>query len=172
MPAPVSPRTGRRSTSARARVPWPSHLQAARPLARVVATDCDPRAVACARANGVEAFQGDLFEGVPGSFRGATDVVVAVVPYVPTTALELLPRDTLGFEDASHYDGGPDGTDILRRVVRAAPGFLRRGGTLLLEVGGDQAELLGPALEQLGYVEAQTWTDEEGDLRGLEARVG
>ena len=47
---------------------------------------------------------------------GTTDVVVAVVPYVPSDELRLLPRDTLGFEDASHYDGGR------RRHGRAAAG--------------------------------------------------
>jgi release factor glutamine methyltransferase len=147
-------------------------LRAARPAGRIVATDCDARAVACARANGVDAVRGDLFDPVPTAFRGVTDVVVAVVPYVPAAALHLLPRDTLGFEDASHYDGGPDGTDILRRVVAAAPEFLRRGGTLLLELGGRQADVLGPMLEQFGYAEVRTWTDEDGDLRGLEATLG
>jgi release factor glutamine methyltransferase len=146
-------------------------LRAARPSARIVATDCDIRAVGCARANGVQAALCDLFDGVPSALRGVTDVVVAVVPYVPPPALPLLPRDTLEFEDASHYDGGPDGTDVLRRVVAAAPGYLRRGGGLLLELGGDQAELLRPALEGLGYGSVETWSDEDGDLRGLAATL-
>ena len=66
---------------------------ATRPAAHVVATDSDDRAVACARANGVETWQGDLFGPVPASFRATTDVVVAVVPYVPSAELRLLPRD-------------------------------------------------------------------------------
>jgi release factor glutamine methyltransferase len=147
-------------------------LRAARPAARIAATDTDARAVACARANGVESFLGDLFDAVPAAMRGVTDVVVAVVPYVPSPALHLLPRDTLAFEDPSHYDGGPDGTDLLRRVVEGAPGFLRRGGALLLEVGGDQVELLGPVLEGLGYAALESWTDEDGDRRGLQAVYG
>jgi release factor glutamine methyltransferase len=147
-------------------------LQAVRPSARIVATDSDGRAVACARANGVEAYHGDLFAPVPDSFRGQTDVVVAVVPYVPSTALHLLPRDTLRYEDASHYDGGPDGADILRRVLAGAPGILHSGGAVLLEVGGDQADLLRPTLDRLGYASVRTWSDEEGDLRGLEATYG
>jgi release factor glutamine methyltransferase len=147
-------------------------LAAARPHARIVATDDDSRAVACARANGVEAFEGDLFAAVPASYRAVTDVVVAVVPYVPSTELRLLPRDTLGFEDASHYDGGPAGLDVLRRAVSEAPAFLRRGGALLLELGGDQADLLLPTLEHGGYGGVETWADEDGDLRGLEATFG
>jgi release factor glutamine methyltransferase len=147
-------------------------LQARRPSARIVATDHDARAVACARDNGIEAYCGDLFAGVPPDLRGETDVVVAVVPYVPSTELRLLPRDTLGFEDASHYDGGLDGTDVLRRVVTDAPRFLRPGGALLLELGGAQADLLGPTLGHHGYAPVRTWTDEDGDLRGLEATLG
>ena len=58
----------------------------------------------------------------------------------------LLPRDTLHFEDAAHYDGGPDGTDSCARVVAEARGSSVPGGALLLELGGDQAELLRPAL--------------------------
>jgi release factor glutamine methyltransferase len=147
-------------------------LRAARPAARIVATDRDSRAVTCARANGVEASQGDLFAAVPPSFRGETDVVVAVVPYVPSTEFHLLPRDTLRFEDPSHYDGGPDGADVLRRVVTDAPGFLRPGGAVLLELGGDQAEVLRPTLDSLGYASVRTWSDEDGDLRGLQATYG
>ncbi len=95
--------------------------------------------------------------------------MVAVVPYVPAPALALLPRDTLAFEDASHYDGGTDGTDVLRRVVAAAPQFLRQGGSLALELGGHQAELLEPLLEREGYGHVVTWRDEDGDARGIEA---
>jgi release factor glutamine methyltransferase len=147
-------------------------LRAARPAARVVATDRDARAVACARDNGLEACAGDLFAPVPRTLRGETDVVVAVVPYVPSGALRLLPRDTLDFEDVAHYDGGPDGTDLLQRVAIGAPAFLRRGGALVLELGGDQATLLRPALARLGYTALETWSDEDGDLRGLEATLG
>ena len=147
-------------------------LRARRPSARIVATDLDAGAVACARANGVEAYRGDLFAVVPPDLRGETDIIVAVVPYVPSTELRLLPRDTLGFEDASHYDGGLDGTDVLRRVVTEAPRFLRPGGVLLLELGGAQADLLGPTLGHHGYASVRTWTDEDGDLRGLQATLG
>jgi release factor glutamine methyltransferase len=141
-----------------------------RPGARVVATDSAPSAVACARANGVDAWLGDLFEPVPSDFLGHTDVVAAVVPYVPTGALRLLPRDTLAFESAAHYDGGPGGTALLRRVVAEAPRYLCPAGALVLELGGDQADAVGAALERLGYTEIDVWSDAEGDIRGIEAK--
>jgi release factor glutamine methyltransferase len=147
-------------------------IGATRPGARVLATDSDDRAVACARANGAEARQGDLFGPVPASFRATTDVVVAVVPYVPSGELHLLPRDTLAFEDVMQYDGGPDGLVLLRRVVAEAPDFLRPGGALLLELGGDQADLLRPVLRRDGYASVRTWSDEDGDVRGIQATFG
>ena len=121
--------------------------------------------------NGVEAYAGDLFAPLPADLEGRTDVVVAVVPYVPSPELRLLPRDTLNFEDARHYDGGPDGTTVLRRVAVEATRFLCNGGALLLELGGDQAELLRPVMERLGYASIETWDDSDGDLRGLAATL-
>lgn len=144
-------------------------LQRARPLARVLATDIDARAVACARGNGVDALHGDLFDPLPNGLAGAVDVVTAVVPYVPTPALGLLPRDTLTFESRAHYDGGPDGTDCLRRVLVGARGFLRPGGAVCLELGAGQPALLREQLQDLGYVRVETWADEDGDVRGLRA---
>lgn len=144
-------------------------LMVHRPSARIVATDVDPHAVACATANGVTAFCGDLLAPLPADLRGAVDVVMGVLPYVPTPELPLLQRDTFTFETPLAYDGGTDGTDILRRAVRDATAFLRRGGALVLELGGSQAELLAGDLARLGYTDVVVLRDEEGDVRGIEA---
>ncbi len=146
-------------------------LAAGRPEALVVASDLDERSVACARSNGVDAFIGDLFAPLPRELEGATDVVVAVVPYVPTAELPLLQRDTFTFEGPLSYDGGPDGTDVLRRVLAEAPRYLRRGGALLLELGGDQAELVRGDLDHHGYGDVRVMVDEDGDIRGVEATL-
>jgi release factor glutamine methyltransferase len=146
-------------------------VMANRPGARVVASDVDERAVACAAANGVEVYRGDLFDPLPRALVGRVDVVVGVVPYVPTPVLPLLPRDTLAFESPLSYDGGPDGTEILRRVLTDSPRFLRRGGALLLELGGEQADALGDDLARLGYVDVTVLVDEDGDVRGIEATL-
>ena len=61
---------------------------------------------------------------------------------------------------------------ILRRVLAAGARFLRRGGALLLELGGDQAELLGDDLARLGYVDLDVLRDDDGDVRGIEATLG
>src|SRR2546428_4821378 len=146
-------------------------LMSRRPAARVVASDIDPRAVACATGNGVEAYLGHLFTPLPRALEGGIDVVVGVVPYVPTPDLPLLQRDTFAFESPLAYDGGHDGTAILRRVLTDARRFLRRGGALLLELGGAQDRALRPDLARLGYTDVKVLHDEEGDLRGIEASL-
>lgn len=143
-----------------------------RPTARVVATEVDERAARCAAANGVEVRRGDLFAPLPRELAGQVDVVVGVVPYVPTPALPLLHRDTLAFETSLSYDGGPDGTQVLRRVVEGSAGFLRPGGALLVELGGDQARVLDGDLARLGFVDVVVLADEDGDVRGVEATLG
>jgi release factor glutamine methyltransferase len=145
-------------------------LTANRAAARVVASDIDERAVACAAANGVDVYRGDLFTPLPGALEGQVDVIVGAVPYVPTPALPMLQRDTFTFESALAYDGGPDGTDVLRRVIRESPRFLRRGGALLLELGGDQADRLHDDLARVGYVDVSVLFDDDGDVRGIESK--
>lgn len=142
-----------------------------RPAAMVIATDVDERAVACARSNGVDARQGDLFGPLPAALRDRVDVVTAVVPYVPTAALASLQRDTFAHESALAYDGGPDGTAILRRALEGGRAVLRPGGALLLELGGDQADLLAGDLARLGFGDVSVLADEDGDLRGIEATL-
>jgi len=146
-------------------------LMARRPGARVVATDVDERAVACARRNGVDAHRGDLLAPLPRTLEGRADVVVGVVPYVPTPDLPLLQRDTLTFESTLSYDGGEDGTALLRRVVAESARFLRHGGALLLELGGPQADALRDDLARLHYVDVGVLRDEEGDVRGIETTL-
>jgi release factor glutamine methyltransferase len=144
-------------------------LRSLRPNARVIGTDVDARAVACARSNGVEAHHGDLFAALPYGLEGRVDVIVGVVPYVPTHSMTLLARDTLDHESTLSYDGGPDGVDVLRRVLDEGRRYLRPGGAVLLEMGGDQDESLRDDLNELGFVDVTVFFDDEGDLRGLDA---
>jgi len=147
-------------------------LGAAVPTARVVATELDPDAVQCARRNGVEVFEGFLDDPLPAEFERRVDVMTAVVPYVPTGSLRLLPRDAQAFEPRLALDGGPAGTDVLHEVVRRSPRWLRPGGSILLELGGDQAEPVGRLLRRLGFEEVDVMVDEDGDQRAVAARLG
>jgi release factor glutamine methyltransferase len=118
----------------------------------------------------VETYEGSLDEPLPASLRGAVDVVTAVPPYVPTDELRLLPRDVRRFEPLAALDGGPDGTEMLAEIVRRSPGWLRPGGWLLLELGGDQAATIRKPLLASGFDETEILLDAEGHPRGVVAR--
>jgi release factor glutamine methyltransferase len=149
----------------------PAVLSAKVPTAVVLATDLDPDAVRCARRNGVDVFEGFLDDPLPRTFEHRVDVLTGVVPYVPTDALRLLPRDVQTFEPRLALDGGPEGMDVLAAVVRRSPRWLRRGGWLLLELGGDLAEPMTGLLAESGFEEPDVMRDGSGDPRGICARL-
>jgi release factor glutamine methyltransferase len=146
-------------------------LAAARPAATVVATEVDAVAARCARRNGVEVFEGSLDEPLPRSLAHRVDVMTAVVPYVPSGAIRRLPRDVQAFEPRLALDGGEDGTDLLVEVATRSVRWLRPGGWLLLELGGDQADLLGRLLVDLGFDAPDVMIDGDGDPRATCARL-
>lgn len=145
-------------------------VRAARPGVAVHAVDSDPRAVACARANlpGAAVHHGDLDAALPDALRGRVDVLTACAPYVPSGAVVDMPREARDHEPLPALDGGPDGLDVVRRIVTAAPGWLRPGGVVLLEIGADQVPAARTALAAAG-LGASTATDDE---RGATVVVG
>ena len=106
----------------------------------VTAADVDPVAVRCARGNlpGARVLQSDLFDALPDDLRGRVDVLTANVPYVPTAALALMPREAREHEPRLSLDGGADGLEVLRRVADGAAVWLAPGGTLLVETSERQ----------------------------------
>lgn len=145
-------------------------LAAAGPGATVFATDVDPAAVACARRNGVRALLGNLDEPLPESIRGRVDVMTAVVPYVPTEELHLLPRDVLAYERRPALDGGAGGTTFLQQVARLSADWLAPAGHVLLELGGDQASAIARTMEGVGFSDIRVHLDEDGAARTIEGR--
>ncbi len=147
-------------------------LATAVPTARVVATEIDPEAVRWARRNGVEVFAGFLDDPLPRELEHRVDVMTAVVPYVPTEALHLLPRDVQVYEPRWALDGGVGGTALLTEVVRRSTRWLRPGGSVLLELGGDQATEVRGRLRENGFGAVELLVDEDGDQRAVCARLG
>ena len=129
-------------------------LAAAVPGAGVHATDIDPAAVRCARRNlaaaGGRVYQGDLFGPLPAGLRGRVDLLLANVPYVPTSEVGLLPPEARDHEARVALDGGADGLEVLRRVTGEAPGWLAPGGHLLSEISERQVAAATAAVTAAG----------------------
>lgn len=74
-------------------------------------------------------------------------VVCANLPYVPTGELpELAPE--LSYEPALALDGGPDGLDVVRRLLDALPRTLASDGVAFLEIGAGHGELIAHEVAQ------------------------
>lgn len=118
-------------------------LAAERPDAAVVAVDRSADALAVARENAaalslenVRFVEGDLLEPVSGPL----DLVASNPPYIPSAEVDRLMPDVRQFEPRGALDGGPDGLDVIRRLVPAAAERLKPGGRLLFEIGHDQGD--------------------------------
>ena len=126
-------------------------LAAAVDRADVHAVDIDPAAVRCARRNVPgQVYQGDLYEPLPGRFRGRVGILAANVPYVPAAEIRFLPPEARAHEPLVALDGGPDGLDVLRRVAAGAPAWLAAGGHLLIETSERQAAQAAAAFADSG----------------------
>jgi release factor glutamine methyltransferase len=116
--------------------------------------DIDPLAVACAARNigprGGQVFQGDLFEPLPPELRGRVDVLLVNAPYVPTGSIAMMPPEARLHEPLTALDGGSDGLDVQRRVVRDSPEWLSPGGTLLIETSDEQASATASLMVDAG----------------------
>jgi release factor glutamine methyltransferase len=146
-------------------------LAAERPRARVLAVDVSARAVAVARGNAtalglagrVSVVESDLFAALPPV---RADLVVSNPPYLPREILGALPPEVSQYDPALALDGGPDGLDLIRRIVDAAPAWLAPAGWLLLETaGGAQVEAVAALLQARGFAGIETRPDLAGIVR-------
>jgi release factor glutamine methyltransferase len=125
------------------------------------AVDVDETAARCARRNvSGQVYLGDLYAALPGTLRGQASVVTGNAPYVPTDALATMPPEARLHEPRIALDGGPDGLDVLRRIVAGAPDWLRAGGWLFVESSTAQAPRLVREMAAVGLA-ASVRTDDE-----------
>ena len=95
---------------------------------QLVATEINPHAARCAKANGVEVIRTDLFRGVrPQSPETRFDLILFNPPYLPTSKEEKVP----GWLNYA-FDGGTSGRETLDRFLDEVRDYLRPGGKILV----------------------------------------
>ena len=101
------------------------------------------------------------------SIRGPIDVVIANLPYVPTSEVSHPPLLGNG-EPRMSLDGGPDGMRLQRRLLADVPRLLPKGGIVCMECAEDQADrLVGEARQDTRTQRAQVIYDLTNRPRGL-----
>jgi ribosomal protein L3 glutamine methyltransferase len=130
------------------------------PNARVDAVDLSGDALEVAARNvadfglqdRVMLHRGDLFGPVSGK---RYDLIISNPPYVDAEGMAALPRECRA-EPKLAFDGGADGLDVIRRILREARRHLTPEGGLLCEIGRCR-----PALEAAFPQTDFLWLDTE-----------
>ncbi len=143
-------------------------LKYERPDLQVVATDASDAALDVARANAqrlgleVEFRHGDLLAGLAGPL----DAVACNPPYVDDGA-ELAP-EIVRYEPALALRAGPDGLDVIRRLLPAVGATAAR--TVALEIGAGQAAAVAELIREAGFPRVHAIRDLAGIDRVLVGR--
>jgi len=121
-------------------------LAAYLPHGRITATDISPEALAVARTNAeahgvadrMTLLEGDLYEPLDAADVQPADFLAANPPYVAQAEWESLAPEIRLHEPRAALVAGPAGTEIIGRILKGAPAYLKPGGALLVEIGDKQ----------------------------------
>ncbi len=109
----------------------------------VLATDISQDALLTAKLNAgcmgvsenVSFIQTNLFDKIAGEF----DFIVSNPPYIPASDIEGLSEEVRMHDPILALNGGEDGLDFYRSIFANAMGYLTPEGTVVVEIGYDQA---------------------------------
>ncbi len=118
-----------------------------RPELDIAATDNSADALDVARKNAqslaldesVHFFEGDLLQALPEPWL-PLDFIVSNPPYIADGEREEIQAGVRDFEPSSALFAGPDGLDVIRRLITEAREALVPGGFLLFEIGHRQGK--------------------------------
>lgn len=126
---------------------------------RVLASDLSEAALLVAKHNArqqgfeeqIAFVRSDLFAGVQTQF----DLIVTNPPYIVEGEIDALQAEVARSEPRLALSGGVDGLDCIRRIIAAAPAYLKPGGWLFMEIGADQQEAVKGLLHGAGQAYTQ-----------------
>ena len=109
----------------------------------------------------------DLFESIEGRFH----LITANPPYIVRDEIETLMPEITEHEPHLALDGGDDGMDFYRRIVKEAPNYLYPGGRLMMEFDDSQAEPVAKMMEEAGFIEIEVHRDLAHLRRVIEGKL-
>ena len=141
--------------------------------AKMWLTDLSEDALHVARANlpgigraaeHVRVLQGNWYEALPISLRGAVDMIVCNPPYIADGDPDVA-FDVNAYEPHVALYSGSDGLDALREVIATAPDWLVAGGWLVSEIGYRQGEAVADLFARAGFTDVEIISDLTGRPR-------
>ena len=111
------------------------------PKAQVTCSDISAPALKVAKQNAathkakINFIESDLFNNLTGSF----DLIISNPPYIKEDDILTLSPEVKQ-EPRLAQIGGKEGTEIIEKIIKAAPQFLTPGGMLALEIGDKEGQ--------------------------------
>lgn len=113
-------------------------------------------------------YKSDLFGNVSGKY----DIIVSNPPYIETEVIEGLEEQVKDFEPRLALDGGKDGLDFYRIIVKESVNYLNDNGKVLFEIGFNQGKAVKELLEKEGFNQIKIIKDLCGNDRVVSACHG
>ena len=142
---------------------------------KVYAADISDKALSVAKHNAdlnnadIIFLQSDLYENFPKEIR--FDIIVSNPPYISTDKIAELETQVKDFEPKLALDGGKDGLDFYKKILKLSKDFINKSGRLYLEIGYDQAKEVVDLAKKEGYYNIQIIKDLSGRDRGMSMSV-
>ncbi|MCF0142369.1 MAG: peptide chain release factor N(5)-glutamine methyltransferase, partial [Parasporobacterium sp.] len=111
----------------------------------------------------------DLFKKLTGE---KYKIIVSNPPYVTEAEYETLAPEVKDHEPKLALTAGEDGLDIYRRLIKEAPRYLEKEGSLALEIGCSQAEAVTGLMESAGFTNIRVIKDLAGLDRVVIGQMG
>ena len=151
------------------------------PGCQVYATDRDPAAVDLARRNLAavmaasptagrgHVLRGDLLAPLPTRLQGRLDLLVANPPYLPNGDRPALEPEVAEHDPPAALFGGPDGHEVVDRLLASAVGWLRPGGVVVIEIDDRRGPAACEVARAVGLREVHLVADLAGRDRAVVA---
>lgn len=135
------------------------------PEAEVFASDISIKALQIAKINNVDNninfIESNLFENINNEF----DIIVSNPPYIRTEKIKSLSQEVQN-EPLIALDGGQDGLDFYRDIIKQAHNYLKSNGKLCLEIGDEQKDAITQILKSnFNYTNIKYYKDLQGNDR-------
>lgn len=111
--------------------------------------------------NQIQFYHGSWFEPI-AHLRGKLSGMVSNPPYIPSKEVLILQPEVKDHEPHLALDGGEDGLDCLRHLVKTAPEYLVPSGLWMVEMMMGQMDAVVELLENTGYEQIVRSRDLEG----------
>lgn len=95
------------------------------------------------------------------------DLILSNPPYIRTSVIEQLEEEVRLHDPYIALNGLEDGLFFYRRIIAESVRYIKPGGSLMFEIGCDQAEAVKVLMKEAGYKEIRV----KKDLAGLDRMV-